>query len=37
MAHLAMIVIFLVNVIIYHNFNLSHIYCIFIEKTHFLK
>jgi hypothetical protein len=37
MAHLAMLVIFHVNMIIYHNFNLSHIHCIFVEKTHFLK
>jgi len=37
MIHLAMLVIFHVNVITYCNFNLSHIYCIFVEKTHFLK
>jgi hypothetical protein len=37
MAHLAMLFIFHVNVIIYKIFNLPHIYCIFAEKTHFLK
>ncbi len=37
MAHLVMLVIFHVNVIIYQNFNLSHIYHIFTEKPHFLK
>ncbi len=37
MAHVAMCVIFHVNVIICQNFNLSHIYRIFAEKTHFLK
>jgi len=37
MAHLAMLVIFHVNMITYHNFNLSDIYCIFVEETHFLK
>jgi hypothetical protein len=36
MAHLAMLVIFHVNVIICQIFNLPHIYCIFVEKTHFL-
>jgi hypothetical protein len=37
MTHLSMLVIFHVNMITYHNFNLSHIYHIFSEKTHFLK
>jgi hypothetical protein len=37
MAHLAMLVIFHVNMIIYHNFNLLDIYYIFVEETHFLK
>jgi hypothetical protein len=37
MAHLAMLVIFHVNVITCQMFNLSHIYHIFVEKTHFLK
>jgi hypothetical protein len=31
------LVIFYVNVITCQNFNLSHIYCIFAEKIHFLK
>jgi hypothetical protein len=35
--HLTMLVIFHVNVIICQNFNLLHIYCIFIKQTHFLK
>jgi hypothetical protein len=33
MAHLTMLVIFYVDVITCQNFNLSHIYCILIEKT----
>jgi hypothetical protein len=37
MAHLAMLVIFHVNVITCQNFNLPHIYYIFAEKNHFLK
>ncbi len=37
MAHLAMFVIFHVNAITCQNFNLSHIYPILVEKTHFLK
>jgi hypothetical protein len=37
MAHLAMFVIFHVNVISCQNFNLLHIYCIFIKRTHFLR
>jgi hypothetical protein len=37
MAHLAMLVIFYVNVIICQIFNLSHICCIFVEKINFLK
>jgi hypothetical protein len=37
MAHLAILVIFHVNVITCPNFNLSHIYLIFDLKTHFLK
>jgi hypothetical protein len=37
MAHLAMLVIFYVDVICCQNFNLPHIYHIFVEKTHFLK
>jgi hypothetical protein len=36
MAHVAMCVIFHVNVIICQIFNLSHIYCIFVEKPHLL-
>jgi hypothetical protein len=35
MAHLAMFVIFHVNVITYQIFNLPHIYHIFVEKNHF--
>jgi len=34
-AHLAMLVIFHVNVIICQNFNLPHICHIFVEKIHF--
>jgi hypothetical protein len=37
MVHLAMLVIFYVDVISCQNFNLPHIYSIFVEKTHFLK
>jgi len=37
MAHLAMVVIFHVNVIICQIFNLRHIYRILVEKTHFLS
>jgi hypothetical protein len=37
MAHLVMLVIFHVNVIIDQNFNLPHIYHIFVEKTNLLK
>jgi hypothetical protein len=37
MAHLTMFVIFYVDVITCQNFNLSHIYHILVEKTHFLK
>jgi hypothetical protein len=37
MAHLVMLAIFHVNVIIDKNFNLPHIYCIFVEKTNLLK
>ncbi len=37
MAHLAVLVIFHVNVITYQIFNLPHIYHIFVEKTHFLR
>jgi hypothetical protein len=37
MAHLAMLVIFHVNVITCQIFNLPHIYHIFVEKLHFLK
>jgi hypothetical protein len=37
MAHLAMFVIFNVDVILNQNFNLSHIYRIFVEKTYFLR
>jgi hypothetical protein len=37
MAHLAMLVIFYVDVISYQNFNLSHIHRIFVEKTHFSR
>jgi hypothetical protein len=36
MAHLAMLVIFYVDVISCQNFNLSHIYRIFVQKTQFL-
>jgi hypothetical protein len=35
MAHLVMLVIFYVNAIACQFFNLSHIYSIFVEKTHF--
>jgi len=35
-AHLAMLVIFYVDVITCENFNLPHIYHIFVEKIHFL-
>jgi len=35
--HLAILVIFHVNVITCQIFNLPHIYCIFVEKTHFLR
>ncbi len=37
MAHLAMLVIFYVDVISCQNFNLPHIYCIFVGKNSFLK
>jgi hypothetical protein len=37
MAHLAMLVIFYVDVISCQIFNLPHIYHIFAEKIHFLK
>jgi hypothetical protein len=37
MAHLAMFVIYNVDVIFYQNFNLPHIYHIFAKKIHFLK
>jgi hypothetical protein len=37
MVHLTMLVIFYVNVIICQIFNFLHIYCIFVEKPHFLK
>jgi len=37
MAHLAMLVIIHVNVITCQNFNLPHIYCIFVGKTYFLR
>jgi hypothetical protein len=37
MAHVAMLIIFHVNVITCQIFNLPHIYRIFVEKTHFLK
>ncbi len=37
MAHLAMLVIFYEDVISSQNFNLLHIYHIFVEKNHFLK
>jgi hypothetical protein len=37
MAHLAILVIFCVNVISCQNFNLSHIYCMFTKTTHFLN
>ncbi len=37
MAHLAMLVIFYVDVIFCQDFNLPHIYRIFALKTHFLK
>jgi hypothetical protein len=37
MAHLAMLVIFYVNVISCQNFSLPHIYHIFAKKIHFLK
>jgi len=36
LAHLTMLVIFYVDMIFYQNFNLSHIYRIFVQKTHFL-
>jgi len=35
MAYVAMLVIFYVNMITCQNFNLPHIYYIFVEKTHF--
>ncbi len=35
MAHLSMLVISYVDVNFCQIFNLSHIYCIFVEKTHF--
>jgi hypothetical protein len=35
MAHLAMLVIFYVDVISYQNFNLPHIYHIFVRKNSF--
>jgi len=37
MSNLAMFVIFHVNVITCQNFNIPHIYHIFVEKNHFLK
>jgi len=37
MAHLAMLVVFHMNVITCQNFNLPHIYYIFARKIHFLK
>jgi hypothetical protein len=37
MAHLAMFVIYYVDMIFHRNFNLSHIYHIFVQKTHFLR
>jgi hypothetical protein len=37
MAHLAMLVIFGVNVVTCQNLNLPHIYRISVEKIHFLK
>jgi hypothetical protein len=37
MAHLVMLVIFYVDVIFHQNFNLPHIYRIFVQKTHFLR
>jgi hypothetical protein len=37
MTHLIMLIIFYVNMIICQNFILSHIYCIFAKKIHFLK
>ncbi len=33
MAHPAMLIVFHVNMITCQNFNLPHIYCIFIEET----
>jgi hypothetical protein len=35
MAHLTMLVIFYVDVISCQNFNLPHIYHIFVKKPHF--
>jgi len=37
MVHLVMLVIFHMNVITCQNFNLPHIYYIFVRKTHFFK
>jgi len=37
MTHLVKLVIFHVNVITCQFFNLPHIYCLFVEKTQFLK
>jgi hypothetical protein len=37
MAHLVLLFIFHVNVITCQNFNLPHIYCIFVEKTLFFE
>jgi len=37
MAHLAMLVIFYLNVIIFQIFNLPQFYCIFAKKNHILR
>jgi len=37
MAHLAMFIIFYVDVIFCQNFSLPHIYHTFVEKIHFLR
>jgi hypothetical protein len=37
LAHLIMLVIFHVSLIPCENYNLPHICCIFVEKTHFLR
>jgi hypothetical protein len=36
-AHLAMLVIFYVDVIYYQIFNLPHFFCIFVENNYFLR